>query len=181
MAEETETTLERRLELLERQTAQRKQRRKRVFFSVVSALLIVALAAGAWMYYEQNSSFAHQLKSLDAGYTLYAPSSSNTGGYTVDRSSLRNSSGFVIYTLRNGQRSITVTQQAIPSNPPDLTTFKGFDKLGLTAIGDGVVGQTEGRTISVIVTDSTVINITGSTGVTQSTVSVVASSLRADD
>lgn len=171
-------TLEQRLELLEGQTTRRKQRRKHVFLSVMIVILITATAVGLWMYHKQSSSFAHQLKSLNAGYTLYAPSSSNAAGYTVDRGSLRNNSGFVTYTLRNGQRSITVTQQASPSNPPDLSTFKGFEHLSLPSVGDAVVGQIEGRTISVVLTDNTVINLTGSTGVSKQVISATVSSFK---
>jgi hypothetical protein len=175
----TSTTLERRLALLEQQTFRKKQRRKRVFLSVIALLLVAVVAAGIFVWHRQNTSFSHRLKALSVGYTLYAPSS-NVGSYTLDTGSLQNNNGFVTFSLKNGQQAITVTEQAAPPNPPPLSSFEGFDKLDL-AIGNAVVGTAGSRTISVIVTDSAVVSITSSEGVSKSAVSNLANSLHAVD
>jgi hypothetical protein len=177
MTEETATTLEQRLALLEQQTAYRKQRRKLVFLSILGVLVLVAVIAGLWELYQQHTSFSYQLKSLNAGYTLYAPSSTLVGPYKIDPASLKNNSGYVTYFLRNGRQTITVTEQKVPTPAPPLGNFEGFDKLDL-AFGNGVVGTTEGRTISVIVTDAAIINITGTPGVSKPVISALALSLR---
>jgi hypothetical protein len=129
-----------------------------------------------WTFHQQRTSFSHRLKALSVGYTLYAPSST-VGAYTLDPDSLRNNNGFVTFSLKNGQQAMTITEQEAPPNPPPLSSFEGFDKLDL-AIGNGVVGTAGSRTISVIATDSAVINITGSEGVSKSALSTVATSLK---
>jgi hypothetical protein len=173
----TATALEARLELLEKQTFRKKQRRKRFLLSVIAILLTVALAAGLFVWHKQSISFSHRLKALNVGYTLYAPSA-KVGAYTLDQESLQNNNGFVTFSMKNGQQAITLTEQEAPPNPPPLSSFAGFDKLDL-AIGNAVVGTAGSRTISVIVTDSAVINITSSEGVSKSAVSNLATSFHA--
>ena len=175
---ESKADLEYRLELLENQAQQRKKRKRYNLMLLLMIIAVVALLVGIGVVVRQHNSFGHQLSQLHAGFTLYAPQSSSPQPYQIDRNGLQNNSGFVTYTLRNGDKTITVTQQATPNKAPDLSVLSGFDKVSVEGVGDGVIGETAGRTIAVIVTDNTLINISGSEGVTKQTIKSLATSLK---
>ncbi len=110
-------------------------------------------------------------------YQIYQPSQMPRG-YHLKPDSVTSHNGLVIYKLISGKNTITVTQQAAPHTSIDLSKLEGYTSLNVP-IGRAASGQSVGNPSAIIITDSTLINITSSKGVTKQEVTDIAQKMKA--
>jgi hypothetical protein len=109
-------------------------------------------------------------------YQIYEPSHMPKG-YTFKSDSVTSHNGLIFYKFVNGKKVITVTQQATPKSNIDLSKLEGYTSLQVPA-GKAASGQSVGNPSAIIITDSTLINITSSKGVTKQEVTSVAQRMK---
>jgi len=110
-------------------------------------------------------------------YQVYYPSHIPSG-YRYKTGSATSHNGLLFFKFNNGKKVITVTEQAAP--PKSLDVIKilgGYTSLSLS-IGKAGVGASVGRPAVIIITDTTLINITSSQGVTKDQVIAIAQKMK---
>ncbi len=147
----------------------KKSRKKPIILSLVTLLVLIGLGAGGWFYLHRNNSPIPENIKTQAGFAIYYPSSI-PDGYTYDRGSANINKKIVSYSLSSGNNKIIVSEESVPSTPPDLSalqkfnpSFKDIDAPAGKAVSG--IDSASGRPVAIIETNTTLINISGSKGV----------------
>lgn len=171
----TRDELERRLAALEAKTVHTPVSRKIPLRWVILLALFPLLVAALFYVHTQNSGIKHDLRGVHANFALYAPPRGTARGYKYVSTSLLRQGGIVTYKLRNNTRSVTVTEQALPSPPPNIDAISGYSKTTLP-LGSGIIGGAGNHPTAIILTDKTLLNFTSTPGVTVPVLTGIVSS-----
>ena len=116
----------------------------------------------------------------NAHFPLYYPVSIPEG-FVYDNASARLENDIVFFTLRRGDETINISEQATPVRPPDFdaiqrsnTSFKTLGVLG----GQAIYGVYQKTPAAIILTNTTLININGAKNMPLDVVANVAQSMR---
>jgi hypothetical protein len=143
-----------------------KKKRLTIIFGVATMLLLVAAVVTGVVIARKQYVAKHPLSRTiqsQANFPLYYPSPLPTD-YAYRKGSARIDGGIVFYTLENKGKSITISEQAAPQNPPDLSRLPGFSSLQ-TIAGKALIGKNLGKPTVIIVGITSLITITGSPGI----------------
>jgi hypothetical protein len=113
----------------------------------------------------------------EVNYPVYYPKSV-PGGYGYKPGSARYDQGIIVYVLDSGAATITVTEQSMPANPPDLSHLTGFTPASVPA-GYAAFGQVSAKPSAIILANSTLITLAGTASVSATDVHSIAQSLTA--
>lgn len=127
----------------------------------VAVIIILLISISAVLLLDQRDKSPISTAVMkNAGFPLYYPSPLPLG-YSYQKGSVKLESGILFYTLQdNGGNNITVSEQATPANPPDLSHLIGFTTLQ-TLAGNTVIGSSLGRPTAIILSNTTLTTITG--------------------
>ena len=98
-------------------------------------------------------------------------------GYQYIKGSAQLENRLLSYKLENGPHIITITEQATPSNPPDLAHLPGFKSLDVPS-AYAAIGKNMGQPVAIVLNPTTLITINSAGGVPPSAVSDCAKALR---
>lgn len=146
---------------------------------VVAGVLVVviAIAGGIAHFVHSNAGPLPASVVKSVSFPLYYPASL-PDGYSYQQNSAKIENGFVFYSLQNGDKNISVSEQKAPSDPPDLTHLMGFTSLN-TLAGNAVTGTNfAGQPSAIIISNTTMITITGQQGLPSDIVSQIAQNMR---
>lgn len=110
-------------------------------------------------------------------YQIYYPTQM-PAGYRYKKDSANSHNGLLFYKFVRGKNVITVTEQTAP--PKSINLYKisgGYTKLNIP-LGDAGVGTSVGNPAVMIITDTTLINITSSKGVAKDQVISLAKKMK---
>jgi hypothetical protein len=137
------------------------RKRQNYFLPVFISVFVVAIAFGITLFYVRKQGEIIPGKFVaQSGYPLYAPTPLPQG-YAVDKKTLKYENGITFYNITDGQKQLVVTEQAVPQHPPDLNSFPGFKKFS-TLAGDAIIGSNMGHPTVILMTNTTLVSITGS-------------------
>ena len=150
----------------------------RKVFKKIIAVIIGAVCTGILIYFyiAWRQSIPTPLPTdavSSLNFEVYYPSRIPSG-YSYKKNSATSHNGVLFFKFVNGKKIITVTEQAVP--PKSLDVYKiagGYTALKIS-IGKAGLGTSVGWPSVIIITDSTLINITSSQGVTKDQVIAVA-------
>jgi len=99
-------------------------------------------------------------------------------GYSYKKGTATSHNGLLFYKFVNGKKVITITEQAAPPKYIDLNKIvEGYTALKVP-IGRAAVGTSVGNPSVIIITDTTLINITSSKGVAKNQVTSLAQKMK---
>jgi hypothetical protein len=137
-----------------------------VVFAAVIAVFLVLL-----LFKKQDSPIPKNIEK-SVNFALYYPSNL-PNGYSLDKNSVKSENQIVFYSLSSGDKKISISEQAAPSNPPDFekiqkgnTSFKPLD----TAGGHAIYGVSQKTPAAILLTNTTLINISGDKNVPLDTI-----------
>lgn len=147
---------------------------------VLSAILLISCIGTSYYYFNKKSTAtamlplpANIINGVD--FPLYVPSMLPTGyGYKAGSANIRN--GILFYKLSSGAKTITITEQSLPSIAIDLTKVPSYSSLKVPA-GRGAIGVSVGNPSVIIMTDTTMININSTKDTPKDIVSNLAQSI----
>lgn len=138
--------------------------------AIIVAAIVVTVAVTS--YNPIPSSIRNQVS-----YALYYPSQLYPG-YRLQSGSVRLDHGIVFFTLTGGVGPVIVSEQAVPSSPPNLSLLAGFTSLP-TVAGKAVTGtNSTNQPMSIILSNTTLIIITGHVKVPSDVISTLAQNMR---
>jgi hypothetical protein len=160
-------------------------------FAVVLALALYMVILNK----NTNSSPIPKSIGQSVGFPIYYPSKL-PNGYSYEKDTVKVDNGIVFFELHSSNRAITLSEQSAPANPPDLDaltkpqTAQGsmpgmnsptlpsmFQKIDNPA-GQAVQGTSlGGKPVAIILTDTTLINISGSDKLTTNALTKIVKSL----
>lgn len=154
-----------------------RKRRLRLFVVASAAITTLICAILAAAIIKTHSPYGLPAAIVQqAGFPLYFPSSL-PNSYTYKDGSARQSGGIVFYALQNGQKQISISEQAAPANPPDFsaiqksnTSFRALNIVG----GQAIYGVYQGTPAAILLTNTTLININGAKNMPLDVVAKVA-------
>jgi hypothetical protein len=143
------------------------------------AILVVALSAGLFVWRYKISSASHIPKNIvkSVNFSVFYPSPL-PDNYSLNKDSIKIQTRILFFTLQNGDNKISVSEQSAPSNPPNLQllTQAGFSKIN-TTLGQAVQGTNGSRAVAVLLTNTTLINVIGSSSTPSDAVTSVITRL----
>jgi len=142
---------------------------------IIFGILVLAGVGILWHFKDQNPIPADIRQS--AGFKLYYPTKL-PAGYYFDKTSIKSNQGIVYYGLKNSDRQILVTQQKAPQETLELQKMDGFHEIPDLA-GQAVAGKLNGASVAILITDSTMVNLTANKVPTE-TLSLIVQSLSQD-
>jgi hypothetical protein len=96
-------------------------------------------------------------------FPIFFPSSL-PAGYTLDKNSASVQKQIVFFSVSNHERKVSISEQAVPKNLPDLSTlqkanssFKKMDAAG----GQALYGVAQSYPVAIVATNTTLINMNG--------------------
>lgn len=111
-----------------------------------------------------------------AAFSLYYPSPM-PAGYTYRKDSANFENDIVFYILQNNNQTVFVSEQAIPTAPPDINNLLGFKSL-TTPAGNAAVGLVGGRPTAILLSNTTLITITGSGNTPKDTIAALTTNMQ---
>lgn len=121
-------------------------------------LAAAAIFGTGWVLKGNNDSQTiPQNITRQVNFTLYFPSPM-PAGYTYMKDTATFQIGQVYYKFANGSKRVTVMEQPMPSQKPNLGLMSGYSIFSST-IGKAAVGETLGQASAVVLTPSTVITL----------------------
>jgi len=148
---------------------------RRMWLIGTSLALIIVIAVGSALFFSRDKSPIPRSIRQAVSFTLYYPNALPQG-YSLRSKSVRGDSGIVFYSLANDKRQVNVSQQPLPSNPPNLNNLGGFSKLEATA-GKAAVGANGSSPTAIILSNTTLITINGTPGTPQDVVTNIAKAM----
>lgn len=136
---------------------------------------LVLIGIGTWMKLHEDHGPLSQKIQHSVAFPLYYPLNMPEG-YRHHPKSDRNDNGIIFFDISDANYTIHVSQQARPSNPPDLNNLNGFTKFESLA-GPAAAGSNNNSPTAIILSDSTLITINGSIGTPKEIVSAIARSM----
>lgn len=112
----------------------------------------------------------------DSTFPVYYPNPL-PDGISYQQDSAKRDHGVLTYNLHTGSQTIHIFEQTAPSSAPDLDHLPGFSHLQIPA-GKAAIGQTLNRPVAIILSNTTIINISGDTKVPSDVVTSVAKAMR---
>jgi hypothetical protein len=152
------------------------KRRRLVLWSGCVAVTALVITGGMLLYLHLRAGPLPASITKNAAFALYYPSPV-PAGYGYQKGSANIENGYAVYKLQDGSSTITVSEQAAPANPPDLTKLAGFTSLK-TIAGNAAVGTSARQPIVIIASNTTLISITGQQDMPQDIVAEVAQNMR---
>lgn len=149
----------------------RKKRKWLIWGSSSVACLLVVIGV-LWLVHSRDHGSLPAFVERTANFPLYYPSPLPSG-YAYKQGSAKNDNNIVFYSLQKGNLTISVSEQASPPNPPDLAHIKGFTNFQ-TLAGSTALGASFGRPVAIVLSNTTLITITGSSYVPRSVVGNIA-------
>jgi hypothetical protein len=128
---------------------------------VIGAAAVIVLIGGLALWHHGSKEPLSATVRKQAGFPLYYPSEV-PAGYTLKQDSVRLDNGIVFYSLVRGAKTILFSQQEVPTSPPDLAHLQGFKKVTTFNGDDVAVGTSNGQPTALLLTDTTLITVTGS-------------------
>jgi hypothetical protein len=156
----------------------RKDHRKKNTKKLVLILVVVAgIVAASMLLIRQDQEVTPFPVDITAGlpYRVYYPQA-KTSGYSYKDGTAKLQSGILFYTLANGSKKIFVTEQAVPSKAINLKSLPKHSPIDMP-IGRAVIGTGLGNPSIVIITPTTLVQLTSSKGVTKTDIINVAQKL----
>jgi hypothetical protein len=155
------------------------KRSMRNLYAVLIVTIIVLAGGIASLYILRGSSdgIPKQLKSISKStrFTVYYPTEL-ADGYTFDTNSVKFVDNILFYSVSKGEQKITISEQVIPPNPPDLKTIAGFNTLSHPN-GSLAVGMAQGTPSALLLTADTLISVNGLKNTDQASVTKLAQNL----
>jgi hypothetical protein len=145
-----------------------------MLLSLAAVIVCLGIGLGVFLLVSDSQPIPKNIQK-SVSFSLYYPSSLPKG-YTHKTNSSRQETGIVFYNFVNDKRTISVSQQALSSNPPSLEALAGFTKLEVPA-GKAAVGANSGSPTVIILTNTSIITINGSVGTPQDVVANIAKSM----
>lgn len=137
--------------------------RRRRWLIVVFILLLIVMMGGFVTYRLTRTAALPPNIIKQISFTIYYPAPMPKS-YRYQAGSANLSNEILFYKLRNGNRVISVTEQSLPLNPPDLASVPGFNKLSFEA-GNAIAGIYSKTPTVIIANNTTLITIIGSNNV----------------
>jgi hypothetical protein len=138
-------------------------------------LAIVVVIGGALAIHPHNAGPVTASLQVQAGFPLFTPNPLPQGiFYAKQPASI--SQGIVTYSLTTIHGSIMVIEQAFPSKSPDFSQLSGATSTKVNA-GTSYTTSSQGRTIDIISSNTTLISITADHTVPTDQVLALAKSL----
>jgi hypothetical protein len=138
------------------------------------ALLVIATVAGIHFIHQNNTSLPSSIIRA-TNFALYYPVPLPSA-YTYKNHSAKMEGSVVFYELQSGSRTITVGEQAAPSNQPSLTHLTDFTTLQ-TSAGKAAIGTSLGKPVAIIISNTTLITINGTQTVPSDVISTIAKAM----
>lgn len=152
-----------------------RQKSWRVALWIGVAAAVVIFIAGVFIFMHRNTDPLPAALEKNAGFPLYYPSPV-PAGYSYRKGSGKLNGNIVFYEMQSGNDVLSVSEQPTPPNPPDLAHLAGFTSLQ-TPAGNTAIGMTLGQPIAIILSNTTLITITGHKNVPSDVVSNFAKSM----
>lgn len=152
--------------------------RKTLLLFLVAAIFLASVSGGYAYYLTRRAVTPPLPMNLVAAtsFRVYYPERLPSG-YQYMTGSAKFVTGLFSYKLKNGSKVITVLEQAAPPKAIDLGAVEGFTSLKV-ATGRAAIGQIVGNPSAIVITDSTLVNITSSKGVSKESVTLIAQKLK---
>jgi hypothetical protein len=135
---------------------------------------VIAFAVSIQLIHRDKPPLPNSIVSATS-FALYYPSPVPSG-YTYKNHSAKVESGIVFYELQSGSRTITISEQAAPSNPPSLTHLTGFTNFQ-TPAGDTAIGTSLGKPIAITLSNTTLVTVTGAPTVPSDVITSIAKTM----
>lgn len=154
--------------------------RKHVVIAAALSVAILSLGTGAYLYMHRSPQMASiisdDIRSMTS-FRLYVPTKL-PDGFQPKKDSVHISQDVVFLQFEKDDQIIFVSQQAKPEQMTPLTSLKGFSPLEVKA-GEAVTGEQDGTTAVIVVTDSSMITITGGETISRADLGLIAKRLQA--
>ena len=159
-----------------KQRSSKLKSKKKVYVTLI-AFIIFILCAGISIYaytsWKQSIPPALSQDSIGTlNFQVYYPSRMPPG-FRFKKGSISSQNGLFFYKFINGKKVITVTEQVAPPKSFKLTNLKGYTSISVP-IGKAATGTSVGNPSVIIVTDTTLVNITSTKGVPKENVFFLA-------
>lgn len=135
-----------------------KKNYKKLIIGIVAILILIIGGFGGFYLIRAKNPIPENIRK-EANFILYYPNEL-PGGYKLDKSSVKYDNGVVFYSLTKSSSSLLISEQSVPSNPPDLDHLMGFNKI-TTFAGNVALGSVNNQPTAILLTDSTLLTITG--------------------
>jgi hypothetical protein len=143
------------------------------------AVLVILLSVGLFVWKHKISSASPIPKNIvkSVNFSIFYPSPL-PDKYSLKKDSIKIQTQILFFTLQNGDNKISVSEQSAPPNPPDLQllTQAGFSKIN-TTLGQAVQGTNGSRAVAILLTNTTLINVSGSSSTPSDAVTSVITRL----
>jgi hypothetical protein len=154
----------------------RPKKRRRNVYIIPAILAALLLSVGTYFYFtNRTQSTIPQETQESVSFPVYYPSELPEG-YQLKKDSIKVDRDIVFYSFSNDDKNIMISEQAIPPTPPDLAHIEGFKHLTIPA-GDAATGVNNGQPTALLLTDTTLVSITGIKGVSEKNVSDILQSM----
>jgi hypothetical protein len=142
-------------------------------------LLVAFISAG--IYFHRSTPPLPKTVTGGVNFPVYYPSYLPKG-YAFDKSSTHLENQILFFGLSNKKEKISISEQAAPKNPPDFELILkrniSFKKLDLTG-GQAIYGVSQNIPAAIILTNTTLINISGSSNIPLDNIAKITQSLSA--
>jgi hypothetical protein len=142
-------------------------------------LLVAFISAG--IYFHRSTPPLPKTVTGGVNFPVYYPSYLPKG-YAFDKSSTHLENQILFFGLSNKKEKISISEQAAPKNPPDfeliLKRNVSFKKLDVTG-GQAIYGVSQNIPAAIILTNTTLINISGSSNIPLDNIAKITQSLSA--
>ncbi len=157
-----------------RPAKQHKKPRLHKALILVSVIMVLLGAGGIYYLKFKTSGPLPASLSRQVPFALYYPS--NTFGYSLVPGSSTFQAGLFTYKLAKADSSITVVEQQITANPPDISSLPGYS--GFKApVGNATVGTNFNRTSGIVVTATTLLTFNTAGNVPKNELKLLINSL----
>jgi hypothetical protein len=140
-------------------------------------LLVAFISAG--IYFHRSTPPLPKTVTGGVNFPVYYPSYLPKG-YAFDKSSTHLENQILFFGLSNKKEKISISEQAAPKNPPDfeliLKRNVSFKKLDVTG-GQAIYGVSQNIPAAIILTNTTLINISGSSNIPLDNIAKITQSL----
>lgn len=133
---------------------------KQLKFSI-SIIVVILIVMISLLLHQPSTGTPLNAKLIKGtNYTLYYPEKLRNG-FRYDPSSLKQDDDNVSFTLKSESSLIHITEQSLPTSPPDITHLLNFKQLSVLA-GTAVIGSENKKPVGLLLTNTTLISIIGS-------------------
>jgi hypothetical protein len=147
--------------------------------AIIFAALLLIAAAFFLIFNGKNNNPLPESIIKQSNFAVYYPTSLPKG-YVLDKNSAAYDNQILFFSISNGDRKISISEQAPPKNPPDFDVIQkgntSFKKLDVTG-GQAIYGVSQQTPAAILVTNTTLINVSGSNNVPLDNVSKLIQSM----